>query len=409
MDPKNPCGIGTGMPDSPLGWPSHRVLILGGTGCVGEALTRRLEARGHAVAVFHRHAGEACRAQARHIHGNRHDLEANTPAFAAFAPDVVVDLIAGSAAAARRTLRALSAPGRRLIFAGSQEVYRAWSVFEGAERCGLEPVPVTESSRLRCTPAPPPASLDAAAARDGHWTAEGYDKLAMERAVRAWPGAAATILRLAPIYGPGDPHHRLAPLVRRMQDGRGFILLPRGWAEWRSARAYVENAAHGIVLAVEQPRAGGRTYNLSDGLCLSGLDWVRAVGQAFGWRGRVLVLAPRSAPPHLRANVNPAQHCDDSTQRIRAELGYRQPVALAEALAATLAWEARYPLDAGERRRIERDYASEDAVLLGLGVAAGGSAAGYKAAKAANSSATMANTQTLPSGPTVPPVIQCEP
>ncbi len=387
-----------------------RVLVLGGTGCVGEALVRRLGARGHHVAVFHRGGGAACAGHgALHLHGNRLQLEHYASEFAAFAPQVVVDLIAGSAPAARRTLRTLAVPGRRLIFAGSQEVYRAWSVFEGAERVGLEPEPVSEESRLRCRP----PALPAVSADDDHsrgWMGEGYDKLGMERAVRAWPGATATVLRLAPVYGPGDRQHRLYPLFRRMQDGRGVILLPRGWAAWRSARGYVENMAAGFVLAVEQPRAAGRVYNLADGISYSGLEWVLAVGRAFGWRGQVMVAPPRFTPPHLRVQANTAQHCHADTRRIRVELGYREPVGLGEALAATLAWERRWsPAEPGERERTQRDYASEDAALLALGVAAGAAAGGYRTAKAANSSAITTNTQTLPSGPTAPPVIQCEP
>jgi nucleoside-diphosphate-sugar epimerase len=362
--------------------------------------------------VFHR-GSDGCRPRDGHIHGNRLELESFAAGFAKFSPEVVVDLIAGSAPAARRTLRLFANAGRRLIFAGSQEVYRAWAVFEGLESGALgpgtlEPVPLTEASPLRSTPACAPATPDEPMS-GGHWTAEGYDKLAMERAVRAWPGDSATILRLAPVFGPGDRQHRLAPLVRRMQDGRGIILLPRGWAEWRSARAYVENVAHGLALAVEQPRSSGRTYNLSGRSGCSGLEWAQAIVQAFGWRGRLVVVSPQSAPPHLRVRHRTAQHCEASTARIRAELGYCEPVAFEPAVAAAVAWEMRQPVDAAERRRLDRDYASEDAVLSAMGVATGAPVRGYKTAKAANSSATTTNTQTLPSGPTVPPVIHVEP
>ncbi len=381
---------------------SLRVLVLGGTGCVGAALVRQLAERGHEVAVFHRGVGGCAANGAFHLHGNRFELEAFAPDFARFAPDVVVDLIAASAAAARRTLRALAATGRRLVFASSQEVYRAWSVFDGSDRGALAPAPLTEDSPLRCAPPPPRAT--AADARS--WRDAGDDKVGMERALRAWPGAPPTIVRLAPVYGPGDRQHRLYPLFRRMQDGRGVILLPRDWAEWRSARGYVENMAAGLVLAVEQPRAAGRVYNLADA-GLSGLEWVQAAARTFGWRGRLLLAAPLQTPPHLRVRANTAQHCHADSRRIRVELGYREPFGLAEALAAALAWESRREAQgSGERERIARDYASEDAVLLALGV---GAAGGVRSANAMNSSAITTNTHTLPSGPTLPPVIQREP
>lgn len=345
-----------------------RILVIGGTGFLGRPLVRCLQASGHEVAVFHR--GLKCPGgDAGHFHGDRQELEAFAPALAGFAPEVVVDLICGSAAAARRTLRVLAGPARRLLLVSSMDVYRAWAVFHGAERGPLEPAPLSETARLRTASGLYPAATLARLRSLHPWMAEGYDKLGMERAAAAWwRPARLTIVRLPPLYGPGDPHRRLYPLWRRMRDGRPALLLPRGWAEWRSPRGYVDNMAAGVALAAVSPRAAGRVYNLADGGNLSEAEWALAVGQAAGWSGRVLVTSPFHTPAHLRVTAVTAQSCAADSSRIRHELGFREPVTRAAALHASLVWERDHPpLDAGTA---PFDYAAEDAVLSGLGVAA---------------------------------------
>ena len=37
----------------------------------------------------------------------------------------------------------------------------------------------------------------------------------------------ATVLRLPMVYGPGDPLHRLYPVVKRIADKRRHIIFPR--------------------------------------------------------------------------------------------------------------------------------------------------------------------------------------
>lgn len=347
-----------------------RILVIGGTGFLGRPLVQGLQAAGHEVAIFHR-GGHCPSGGAGHFHGDRRELEAFGPAMARFAPEVVIDLICGSAAAARRTLRVLSAPGRRMVLISSMDVYRAWAVFHGVERGPVEPVPLGETAPLRSVSGLYPAATLAHLQRLHPWMAEGYDKLGMERAAAAWPaapGAWLTILRLPPLYGPGDPHRRLYPLWRRMRDGRPAILLQRGWAEWRSPRGYVVNMAHAVALAATSPRAAGRVYNCADSGNFSEAEWAAAVGQVAGWRGRVVVVAPGHIPPSMRVVAATAQHCAADTSRLRQELGFREPVARDEAIRATLVYERDHPPVNLDRALF--DYAAEDAVLSGLGIAA---------------------------------------
>ncbi|MGH9394854.1 MAG: NAD-dependent epimerase/dehydratase family protein, partial [Terriglobales bacterium] len=126
-----------------------RVLILGGTGYVGAALMEVLQSQGHELAVFHRGGRRTpCPQAAACVHGERSQLEDCAPAFAALAPEVVVDAIAGSGAAVRRSLR-LFAGKARLVLLSSMDVYRAWGVFHGTEGGALAAAPQSEVSGLR--------------------------------------------------------------------------------------------------------------------------------------------------------------------------------------------------------------------------------------------------------------------
>ncbi|TAN24413.1 MAG: NAD-dependent epimerase/dehydratase family protein [Acidobacteria bacterium] len=346
-----------------------RMLVLGGTGFLGAPLVGHLRRAGHEVAVFHR--GRDCKDPEGHFHGDRRELLAFAPAFARFNPEVVIDTIAGSAIAAQRTMAAVRGQNRRVVFVSSMDVYRAWGVFHGTEAGTPAPGLLREDSPLREHSGLYPAAVLAGLRRRHAWMAEGYDKLGMERAAAAaarggWYGRI-TILRLPPMYGPGDQQRRLYPLWRRMQDGRPAVLLERGWAAWRTARGFVGNMAAGVALAASDPRAGGRIFNLADGGNYCQLAWAQLAAEAAGWRGRIVTTPPALTPPHLHVAANTAQSCAADSSSIRRELGFVPPVTLAQALRTTLAWARANPLSLD----FEAEYIAEDAALRACGLAAG--------------------------------------
>jgi nucleoside-diphosphate-sugar epimerase len=126
-----------------------------------------------------------------------------------------------------------------------------------------------------------------------------------------------------------------------MNVGRSVIRLDEGLARWKTPRGYVENVVGAIAIAILDDRAAGRIYNVTAEPAFSEADWVRRIGQAAGWAGRVETVAAGLVPLPLGVS----QDLDMTSRRIRKELGFAEPVGLDEALRRTIAWERVHPPD----------------------------------------------------------------
>ena len=335
-----------------------KILVIGASGFIGHPLVRQLHEKGHQVAALHRGSHKTPDA-AVPILGDRNQLMESRKAISDFAPDVVIDLILSSEQQAQGLLETLRGIKTRIVAASSIDVYRASSILHGLDSGPLQEIPLTEESELRMQP-PYPVEAVRRLKPIMEWVDDGYDKVAVEGALRAAPEFRATVLRLPMIFGPGDALHRLHPILKRMDDGRPAILLSQEFAQWRSPRGYVENVAAAFTVAATDERAAGRTYNVST-LAVSELEWTRMVAEQAGWDGDVVVLPRERTPKHLLAPGNYAQHWTATSQRIRAELGYSEPVELDESLRRTIEWERTHPPAHIETSQF--DYAAEDAAL----------------------------------------------
>ena len=133
----------------------------------------------------------------------------------------------------------------------------------------------------------------------------------------------------------------------------------RDHARWRGPRGYVENVAHAIALATLAERARGRIYHVCEEPCLSDLEWQKNIAAETGWSGKFVVLPREKTPKHLLMPGNLSQHAVANAERIRRELGYREPVPIGEAIRRTIAWERENP-PAGPSFH-QFDYEAEDA------------------------------------------------
>ncbi len=355
-----------------------RVLIIGGTGFIGPHVVRWLVEQDAEVTVFHRgqtraepapEATEIPQWLARsgkagelplgvgEILGSRKRLASFAEDFRKLKPDVVLDMFPMKEADARAVVGTFKSLAHRVVAVSSCDVYRTFNRLRQIEPGPPDPVPLIEDGPLREKLFP------------YRHTAQGpgdslydYEKILVERVVLGNLELPGTVLRLGAVYGPGDPLRRIFAYMKRMDDGRQVILLQEGEAQWRFCRGYVEDVALAIALAVLNPKAAGRVYNVAEPEALTQAEWVYAIGEAVGWKGRVAPLPRDRLPDHLVKGEDFEHHLVVDSGRIRAELGYRENLTREEALRRTVAWERTHP---GEIDPAKFDYAAEDAAIAG--------------------------------------------
>lgn len=337
-----------------------QILVIGGTGFIGPPLIRQLLAAGHQVTALHRgRSAASLPGAAKVLRGNRHDLRSMTNDFKRLAPDVVIDLICYNETEATGLIEAFGGLARRIVVISSQDVYQAYGCLLGLETGEPARAPLTEDAPLRASRYPYRQFTE----RQEEWIYH-YDKILVEQIVTSDVQLPCTVLRLPCIYGPHDYRQRTLEYLKRMDDGRGAILLGERRAQWRWTRGYLENVAAAIALAAIDERAANRIYNVGEAQALSELEWARAIADAAGWTGEFVIVPDEQMPDHLRAPYNLEHHLAGDTSRIRCELDYTEPVSHNEALLQTVAWQRANPpaqVDAGAF-----DYAAEDALLESL-------------------------------------------
>jgi len=340
-----------------------RILLIGGNGFIGSPLVRELRELGHQLAIFHRRPEEAAPATSDvvRIQGDRNRLTDSREQIRQFSPNVIVDLILSSGEQARQLMNLSRDLTQRVVAISSMDVYRAWGVMHEVEPGDLQPLPLTEDSQLRTVRRLYPPKTIQMMQGIFTWVDENYDKIAVEEAIMNDARLPGTVLRLPMVYGPGDPLHRWFPLLKRIVDGRSTILMADDFAAWRAPRGYVDNVAHAIALAATSDQAAGRIYNICEEPSLSELAWQRKITTQANWPGKIIVLPKPKIPKHLVLPGNAAQHVVASSERIRAELGYEEPVEIDEAIRRTIAWEQKNPPFTINPQQF--DYEAEDAAL----------------------------------------------
>jgi nucleoside-diphosphate-sugar epimerase len=168
-----------------------RIVVLGGTHLIGPHAVRWLVEMGHEV-------------------------------------NVVLDLIPGAGRDGKTLVGLFKGIAGRVVVVSSGDVSRAYDRFRRVDPGPPAPTPLTEDSPLRDRLFP---YRDQARGPDDFLYS--YEKILVERAVMSEPDLPATILRLPMGYGPGDYQHRLPSYLKRMDDKRPAIILPRSVAGWR--------------------------------------------------------------------------------------------------------------------------------------------------------------------------------
>jgi nucleoside-diphosphate-sugar epimerase len=252
-----------------------------------------------------------------------------------------------------------------VVMLSSIDVYRAVGISQGTEGGPLQQVPLTEESELRRTLHLYPPEVLQGMRKVFPWVTDDYDKIPAERIVMNDgmndPDLAGTVLRLPMVYGPGDPLHRFYPLVKRVVDRRRHIIFPETLAAWSSPRGYVENVAAAIARAATDDRAAGRIFNVCEEPSFSELEWAKKIASEMQWDGEFVVLPVDRTPRHLLKPGNAAQDWTASSARIRQQLGYKEPVAIDEAIRRTIDWQRKNAPTVESSAQF--DYVAEDAAI----------------------------------------------
>jgi nucleoside-diphosphate-sugar epimerase len=340
-----------------------KVLLIGGSGFIGPATSFYLRQAGHKVTVFHR-GNTSAPPGAAEIIGHNQRLTEYRAEFERGRFDAVIDFILSSGRQAKELMKTFRGITERVVAISSMDVYRAMGVIHGTEPGPLQELPLTEQSEVRTQQNTYSPEAMQKVKQVYPWADDQYDKIPVEQTVLEDCDLYATVLRLPMVYGPGDPLHRFHAMLKRMDDGRKKIIFPRDLAEFRTARGFVGNVGAAIALAATSHKASGRVYNVCEQDSLSELQWAKNIAAAVGWKGEFVVLPKEQTPKHLLLPGNTAQHLAASSERIRRELGYNEPIAIDAAIRQTIEWERSHQPAAP--LFMPFNYAEEDEVLENL-------------------------------------------
>lgn len=294
-----------------------RVLLIGGTGNIGTAITRGLLARGDTVTHFNRgRAGDEFAGRVEQLTGDRNDSAAFEAAMATAGPfDCVIDMIAYHPEQVQSAIRALSGRTAQYIYCSTVDVYT-----KPAAR-----YPITEDAERNPSPTFPYA----------------FDKGKCERLLEeahAKSGFPFTSIRPAATY---CEDRGLLPLIgtaegliTRIREGKPVIVMGDGSSFWVSAHR--DDVGPAFVAAAGNPATIGKGYHVAGEEWLTWKRYFGTVAEVLGVPMPELVciptdilvkLAPKEAAwTWMNFHYN---NLFDNT-RAKQELGYRYTVSWRE-------------------------------------------------------------------------------
>jgi nucleoside-diphosphate-sugar epimerase len=326
-----------------------RSLVIGGTGPTGHFLVNGLRARGHQVAILHsgRHEVAEIPDDVEHLHADPYDPAAFAKALGCRSFEVCV----ASYGRLRRIAEAMVGRCARFLSVGGVPAYRGYMNPWLFAPPGL-PVPTPEDAPLVAT-----ESDDE----------KGFRIVRTEEAVFSHH-PHATHFRYPTLYGAYQPLPIEWCIVRRALERRPWLVLPDDGLTL-SHRAYAENAAHALLLAVDHPDAAcGEIFHCGDEEVLSLRQIAEIASEALGHRFEIVSMPWELAVPArpLLAQPSPTHRVLDLS-KLRRKLGYRDAVPAREALVRTARWLAAHPpAPGGPEETVLQDpfdYAAEDALV----------------------------------------------
>lgn len=326
-----------------------KALVIGGTGPTGHFIVNGLLQRGYTVAMLHtgRHELAEIPDTVEHIHTDPFSAEALSAALGAR----TFDLTIVAYGRLRRIAEIMAGRTGRLISIGGAPAYRGYMNPNVLRPPGM-PVPTAEDA-----PMVPVEDEDA----------KGW-RVAQSEAVVFKHHPDATHFRYPFLYGPYQIAPREWCIVRRILDGRRAIILPEDGLTLNHM-GYVENAAHALLLAVDQPAAAaGQIYNCGDRQMLTLRQVVTVIAEALGAELEIVSMPWAFATPARPLIGQPwTSHRVLDLSKLRTQLGYDDIVSPQDGLALTARWLKAHPLEAGgaDEKILQDpfDYRAEDELI----------------------------------------------
>lgn len=326
-----------------------KALVIGGTGPSGHLIVNGLLKRGYQVAMLHtgRHELAEIPETVEHIHTDPFSEQALRSSLG----DRTFDLTVAAYGRLRRIAEIMSGRTGRFMSIGGAPAYRGYMNPGVLHPRGM-PIPTGE---------------DAATVSIESEDAKGWRVVQTESAVfDRHPDA--THFRYPVLFGPYQivPHEW--SIVRRILDGRRAIILPEDGLTLNHS-CYVDNAAHAVLLAVDQPSAAaGQIYNCGNERVLSLHQIVEVIANALGHELEIVSMPWQFAVP-ARPLISQASttHRVLNLTKLKMQLGYRNVVAPERGLAITAKWLKEHPLEPhGAAEKILQDpfdYRAEDELI----------------------------------------------
>jgi nucleoside-diphosphate-sugar epimerase len=330
----------------------RQALVIGGTGPTGPFVVNGLCDRGFAVTMLHtgRHEHEDIPAAVEHVHTDPFDRGALEAALAERTFDVALVMYGRL----REVAEVLVGKAGQVVTIGGVPAIDGYGNPHDLFPAGM-PVPTYEHG--------PELDLH----RPGPVNDKAAKILETEHAVFA-AHPTATHLRYPVVYGPNQLLPREWMIVRRALDGRRHLILPDGGLYLGSA-VYVANAAHAVLLCVDQPeRAGGQLYHVSDETTFTLRQLVEVVSAAVGHTFEIVDLPYDLARPAYPLMMRTGSfHRYSPPAKLMLELGYRDRVKPVDGVTSTAQWLVAHPHEPGgsvEHALMDPfDYAAEDALI----------------------------------------------
>jgi nucleoside-diphosphate-sugar epimerase len=332
----------------------NQALVVGGSGPSGPYLLDGLLERGFDVTMFHTGRHEpADLPDVRHLHGNPYEQESIAATLGGNEYDVVI----ATYGRVRHIAAHVAGKAGQFISVSGTPIYKGFVTPGALDPSGLA-VGVSEGFALVPPDGIPGETYGSAAIRR---TEDAVFALGAEGAF------AATTFRYPSIYGPRNPHSWEWSAVRRVLDGRQFIVLPDGGLPVHS-RLSAWNAAHSVLLAIDHAAAAaGEAFNCADDDQFSLAQWF-AMAAAIAGGALDVIAVPGDIPSPGWATMvfhySSSPHVIIDTSKIRRLLRYTDAKPARAGLAETVEWQIAHQ-DQPEWWSVldPFDYAAEDAFV----------------------------------------------